>query len=86
LVVPGRVEGEFADQLSGVAADDADVQVVDEQGDAGAAAGGAEPDVVQSAVVAQGDAAAGVDGVLADPVVGGDLASGGDRFEPSRLR
>jgi hypothetical protein len=35
LVIADRVEGEFADQLAGVAADDADVQVVDEWGDAG---------------------------------------------------
>jgi hypothetical protein len=45
------------------------VQVIDEQGDAGAAAGGAESDVMQPAVVTQGDGAAGVDGVVADPVV-----------------
>jgi hypothetical protein len=83
LVVPGRVEGEFADQLAGVAADDADVQAVDEQGDAGAEAGGAESDVVESAVVAQGDGAAGVDGVVADPVVGGDLDTGEDGFGSS---
>jgi hypothetical protein len=56
------------------------VQVVDEQGDAGSAVGGAESDVVESAVVAQGDGAAGVDGVVADPVVGGDFDPGGDRF------
>ena len=65
LVVAGRVEGEFADQLASVAGDDADVQVVDEQGDVGAAAGGAQSDVVESAVVAHGDGAAGVDGVVA---------------------
>ena len=56
LVVPGRVEGQFADQLAGVAVDDADVQVVDEQGDGGAGEAGAEADVVEPAVVAQGDA------------------------------
>src|SRR5215207_3056651 len=85
LVVPGGVEDELADQLAGVAADDADVQVVDEQSDVGAAGGSAEADVVQSAVVAQGDGAAGVDGVVADPVVGGDLDAGGDRFGPVRV-
>ena len=69
LEVPGRVEGEFADQLAGVAADDADVQVIDQEGDAGAAAGGAESDVVEPAVVAQRDGAAGIDGVVADSVV-----------------
>ena len=33
---PCRVEDQLADQLPGVAVDDADVQVVDEQGDGGA--------------------------------------------------
>src|SRR5215207_4072526 len=51
LVVPGGVEDELADQLAGVASDDSDVQVVDEQGDVGAAGGGAEADVVELAVV-----------------------------------
>ena len=46
LAVAGRVEGAFADQLSGITADDADVQVVHQQGDTGAGTGGAEPDVV----------------------------------------
>src|SRR5215217_4312684 len=78
LVVPAGVEGEFADQFAGVAADDADVQVVDQEADAGSAAIGAEADVVQPAVVAEGDGAAGVDGVVADSVVGGDLDAGGD--------
>ena len=41
---------------AGVAVDDADVQVVDEQGDRGAGEAGAEADVVQPAVVAHGDA------------------------------
>ncbi len=85
LVIPGRVEGEFADQLAGVAADDADVQVVNQEGDPGAGMGGAEPDVVESAVVAQGDGAAGIDGVVADPVVGGDLDTGGDGFGSGRV-
>src|SRR5215212_3860904 len=46
LVVPAGVEGELADQFAGVAADDADVQVVDQEGDAGSAAMGADADVV----------------------------------------
>src|SRR5829696_1226957 len=85
LVVPGGVEDELADQLAGVASDDSDVQVVDEQGDVGAAGGGAEADVVELAVVAQGDGAAGVDGVVADAVVGGDFDAGGHRFGPVRV-
>ena len=54
-VVPGRVQDQLAEQLTGVAVDDADVQVVHEQTDWGVAKAGAEPDVVQPAVVAQGD-------------------------------
>jgi hypothetical protein len=68
---PGRVEGEFADQFAGVAVDDPDPEVVDEQGDRGAGEAGAEADVVQPGVVAQGDRAAGVDLVVADSVVAG---------------
>ena len=55
MVVAGGVEGEFADQVAGVAVDDADVQVVGEQGDRGAGEAGAEADVVQPGVVAEGD-------------------------------
>ena len=69
-----------------MAADDADVQVVDEQRDRGAGKSGAEADVVQPAVVAEGDAAAGVDLVLPDPVVGGDDRAGGDGFGSGRIR
>ena len=80
MVVPVRVQGELADQLAGVAVDDADVQVVDEQGDCGAGQAGAEADVVEPAVVSQGDRAAGVDLVVPDPVVGESDWSGGDSF------
>ena len=52
LVVAGGVRGEFADQFSGVACDDADVQVVDQEGDSGSGSAGAQADVVQAAVVA----------------------------------
>jgi hypothetical protein len=38
LVVAGGVEDEFADELAGVAVEDADVAVVDEDGDFGAGA------------------------------------------------
>ena len=55
LVVPCWVQDQFADELAGVAADDADVQVVDEQGDGAAGKSGAEADVVEPAVVAKGD-------------------------------
>jgi hypothetical protein len=58
LVVTCRVQGEFADQLAGVAFDDADVQVVDEQHDWGAGEAGAQTDVVQPAVMPHGDRAA----------------------------
>src|SRR5688572_23238211 len=72
LVVPAGVQDQFADQLTGVAVDDADVQVVDEQADRGAGEPGAEADVVQPAVVAHSDRAPAVDLVGPNPVVGGD--------------
>ena len=46
LVVAGGVECEFADQCSGVVVQDADVEVVDEHDDFGAAAALAQSDVV----------------------------------------
>src|SRR6478609_1081595 len=52
LVVPRGVQGEFADELAGVGVDDADVQVVDEQG---AGEGGAEADVVEPGIVSEAD-------------------------------
>lgn len=61
MEVPGEVQGEFAQQLAGVPGDDADVQVVDQERDAGAGVGAADADVVQAAVVAQGDGAGPVD-------------------------
>jgi hypothetical protein len=76
----GGVEDEFADEVAGVAVDDADVEVVDEQGDRGAGEPDAEADVVEPAVVAQGDAAAGVDLVVPDAVVGVDEGAGRDGF------
>ena len=66
LVVPGRVQDQFADQLTGVAVDDADMQVVDEQADWSVGQAGANADVVQPAVVAQGDGAPAVDLVVPD--------------------
>jgi hypothetical protein len=72
LVVPARVEVEFAEQFAGVSVDDADVEVGDESEDVFPAVFAAQADVAQSAVVAQRDHAAGVDLVAADPVVDGD--------------
>ena len=46
LVVAGGVEDQFADQLAAVAVQDADVAVIDEDGDGGAAQSFAESDVV----------------------------------------
>ena len=42
-LVVGWGEGQLTDQLAGVAVDDADVQVIDEQGDRGAGESGARP-------------------------------------------
>jgi hypothetical protein len=85
LVVPAGVQDQFADQLTGVAVDDADVQVVDEQADRGAGEPGAEADVVQPAVVAHGDTAAAVDLVVSDPVVGGDDRAAWNGFGPGLI-
>ena len=70
LIVAGRVEGEFAEQLAGGGVDDADLGVLDEQQDVGSGVGPADADVVELAAVAQGDGAGGADDVGADPVVG----------------
>ena len=82
MVVPVGVEDQLPDEVAGVTCDDANVQLVDEQGDAGSAVGGADADVVEAAVVAQGDGAAGVDGVVADSVVGGNLDAVGIALAP----
>jgi len=80
LEVAGGVEGELADEFSGVAVDGPDVQVVDEQGDGGAGEWSAEADVVQAAVVAEGDGAGLVDAVVADPAVWVDVGAAGGGF------
>ena len=49
--------------------DDADVEVVDEQDDAGSGVGSSDADVVESAVDAQADRAALVDAVVAEGIV-----------------
>jgi hypothetical protein len=68
------VQGEFADEFAGDGVDDADVEVLDEQDDAGSLVGSAHADVVQPAAVAQGERAGLVDAVVADPVVGVGVA------------
>jgi hypothetical protein len=85
LVVPVGVEGQLPDEVAGVTCDDANVQVVDEQGDADSAVGGADADVVEAAVVAQGDGAAGVDGVVADPGQGAARRGRGPTVRQYRL-
>jgi hypothetical protein len=79
LVVPGRVEGQFAQEFAGGGVDDADVQVVDEYQDGGPGVGPADADVVEPAVDAQGELAVGIDAVGADAVVAvaGPVAGGG---------
>ena len=70
LVVAAGVEDQVAEELAGGGVDDPDLEVLDEQDDAGSGVGSADADVVQSAAVAQGDRAGFVDAVVADPVVG----------------
>jgi hypothetical protein len=78
--VAGGVEDEFADELAGVVVEHADVEVVDEDGDFGAAALLAKADVVRAAVVADCDDAGGVDAVGAYPAAGGDFVARGGGF------
>jgi hypothetical protein len=83
----GRVEGELAEQFAGGGVDDADVQVADEQQDAGSGVGAADADVVELAGVAEADFAVGVDAVGADAVVGvGGAALTTSDFGPSKTR
>ena len=70
LVALAGVEGELAEDLAGGAVEDGDVEVVDQEQDAGSGVGPADADGVEAAAVAQGDLAAGVDAVGADAVVG----------------
>ena len=58
MVVPAGVEGEFAEQFT-VGGEYADVQVADQDEDAGVGVAAAEADVVQPAAVPQGDDAGG---------------------------
>ena len=81
LVVACGVEGQFAQELAGGGVDDADLEVLDEQDDAGSGVGSPDADVVESAVVPQGDRAGFVDAVVADSFVGNGVGGGaGQRF------
>jgi hypothetical protein len=62
--------------------DDADVQVLDEQEDAGSGVGPADADVVEPPGVAEGDAAGLAGDVGADAVVGVGAAVAGGGFGP----
>jgi len=69
--VLGGVEGQLAQEFAGGGVDDdADVEVLDEDGDAGSGVGSADADGVEPAAVAQGDLAGFVDPVVANPIVG----------------
>jgi hypothetical protein len=57
LVALGRVEDELAEEFAGGGVDDPDLEVVDQDDDAGSAVGSADADVAESAGDAQGDAA-----------------------------
>ena len=59
------VDGEFADDFAGGVVDDADVEVVDEECDAGSVEGSSEADVVHVSVVAEADASV-ADAVVSD--------------------
>ncbi len=54
MVVAGGVEDQLAEEFSGCGVDDADLEVLDDQDDAGSGVGSSDADVVQAAVVAQG--------------------------------
>ncbi len=69
LVVVVGVEGEVAEDFSGVGVDDVDFEFFDEHGDVGSGIGSADADVVEFAGVAERDGACVSDDVTADPVV-----------------
>jgi hypothetical protein len=70
LVALGCVEGELAEEFAGGGVDDADVEVLGQDDDAGSGVGSAYADGVHLALVAPGDLAGFVDLVVADAVVG----------------
>ena len=61
LVALGWVERQLADELSGDGVDDADVEVLDQDEDAGSGVGSSDADGVELTAVAQGDLAGLVD-------------------------
>ena len=77
MVVPGGVEDELAEEFAGGGVDDFDVEVLDEDQDAGSVVDAADADVVQAPAHAQGDGAGLVDAVGADAVVGVDAGPRG---------
>jgi hypothetical protein len=82
LVVAVGVEGELAQELAGGGVDDPDVEVADQEQDAGSGVGAADADVVELPGVAECDLAGVVDAVGADPVVGVGGAVAWDGFGP----
>src|SRR5579871_6799897 len=82
LVGLGGVEDELAEKFAGVCVDDAVVQVLDQEQDAGSGVGAADADVVEPSLVAEGDEAGVVDPVGADAVVGVGGAVAGDGLGP----
>src|SRR6202167_3120082 len=70
LVALVGVEGELAQEFAGGGVDDADVQVLDEEQDAGSGVAAAGADVVEPSLGAEGDEPGVVDAVGADAVVG----------------
>ena len=70
MVALGRVEDQLADEFAGGGVDDADVEVLDQDDDAGSRVGSADADGVERPAVAQGDLACLVDAVAADAFVG----------------
>ena len=55
MVALGWIEDELAEELSGGGVDDADVEVLDKDEDAGSGVGSADADGVERPAVAQGD-------------------------------
>ena len=49
MVALGRVEGQFAEEFAGGGVDDADVEVLDQDDDAGSGVGSADADGVERA-------------------------------------
>ena len=55
LVALFWVERQLAEEFAGDGVDDADVQVLDQEQDAGSGVGAADADVVEASLVAEGD-------------------------------